>query len=1356
MKTNQITTNKDSQMKKIILSLCSVLVLGLAGHLAAQNVLIPSGTDQEQLEMRQMAAFQGQTEAIPYQPVNRMSAYTDLSQKMDFAVKMRPLSENAALQKAFKANKRKNTEKASTAELTIDTTLSVAYWGMLTSAEDGKNLLVTMEYRQNSPTDWYYSGITYTLFDENLHPGKSFSLQTPARTQDISIMANYSSRFFNYDAKKEFLVSVHSFAEGQTGPESCRDTLFIINEDGEILRKFGHTSGAMLHSVTQGTSTENRIQIIDAFYSDLADTMKTSIYKATEVMKENPEPLFTFYIDEDLTTYANGALAAFTEIEGEPCYVTTQYTKPFVADDNHSGEEIIVEKDNSFEVYIYDVDFNLAKKITLPLIGLDENEFSFSTLMYFGKYMITRHVFNRDDKYELIYAMDRYDISCDCNKMQFYLVDEDGNIIKEIADEVASVTELQAIRGQHDEFALALGDEDAVTGISMLDIPSLDINFHFPALYKNELLSMSFERVPAENGSYNYVFGLGRGESADGTVYGGIVYYDRQGNIVKRHRIDLGEDCLLFTPIINALTMNPYAFIPDAQQEYLYFYRFSKNDAAGKGFGIANENETLYKWQDNDQDGTFSSAGVLTNEDGTELKDLYITWEGATSTKHIFYKLPLKNIELQGEGTQASPYIITTPGELDMVRKYPEAYFVLGNDIDMASFTGVNMQGFNSIPEFKGNFDGKGHFIENIIINGNGIFKYVMGGNIANLSMRNVSFSSIGRADVGTIAGSLMVESKLTNCHVEGDIIMSSNRVGGLTGQAVNASVIDRCSFTGTISGSSEAVGGIVGDMKTSGTVSNSYVKGSVSGKESVGGIVGSLANGAVVENSYSTASVYASAYEAGGIVGDNSGGHVRRAYATGKIEVDEMFESQWFKGTAGGIAGYTVPNNFRGQIKYSFALNDTVTAPEKTYRVANFEYYQSTDTVKSLDSNFALASMKIGPKTGLATVNDNECVQDRQNGESGTLETFNQAFYEKYTWKFGNNATAPWQMTGNKPTLWWETLVRGVSLSSRRATVTKGESVTLSASVIPVDAVNKTLLWNSDAPQVATVNQQGVVTGNNVGKAVITVSTPDGLYSSSCEITVIIAVEQVIFPQKEISVPVGYTMPLSVTVLPENATDKTVLYQSLNPAVALTGGPAVYGVEVGTTQLVATSEQSGVSDTCTVYVEVPITGIVLNENNLSLDKKTPTFQLKATIYPEEAAESHLLWKTADTKVAEVTQTGLVYARDKGETTITVSSLNEKVSAVCFVTVTEFVSVNNETGTQVMVGAYAVNNRMVVTASCGMEWIKVYNLSGQCVAQRAARGEEKVTLDAAKLPQGLYLLQIGLPGGKTATAKVVK
>ena len=1347
-------------MKKIVYCWCALLLLCLVGKPMAQSTLFGGiKTDQNRLEQRQMEAFAGQTTNIPYQSATDLSALTNPAQKLDFAVKMRPLSENAALQTALKENKRKKSrEKASVEELTVDTVLTTDYWAVLASAEDGSVQLVTMEFESPSASSWYYRGVTYTLFDENLKPGKSFSIKTPARTQDISIMEKYSTRFFNTDNKKEFMVSVHSFVDDESiqGPESCRDTLFIINEDGEVLRRFGNMRGALLQNINKDGSIEKRVQLVDAFYSDLADTITTSVYKAADIMENNPKPLFTFHIPENLTTYCNGSLAFLTEIDGQQRYITSQYRKPFVKDNDHEAEDLNVEMDNLFDVFIYDVDFNLVRKISLPLFGLEENKFSFSTLMYFGKYMITRKVFNQDDKYEIIYGMDRYDLSCDCNKLQLYLVNEDGEILKEIAEDVANIVELQAIMGENDEYALCLGSEEAVTGILMMDLPSLKTNFYFPALYKNELLSMYFDRVPAAEGGYNYIFGLGRGESADNTTYGGIVYYDRQGNKVKHHRIDLGADCLLFTPIINSTTLNPYAFVADEKQEYLYFYRFSKNDAAGRGFGIANEDETLYLWQDNATDGEFSTAGVLTDANATEMKYLYLSWQTPAYTmKHVFYPLPLKEIELKGDGTQASPYVITTPAELDMVRRYSDKWFVLGNDIDMAAFTGVNGSGFVSIREFSGHFDGKGYFIKNIIINGNGIFSSLNGAEISNLSVRHAVFAaSSPMMSIGVIAGSMGVSSSIKNCHVESDVEVRGDYVGGLVGQATNFSTIDRCSFTGSVSGT-DYVGGIAGDLRTSGTVSNSYVRGSVSGISNVGGIAGYLLNGGTVTNSYSTASIYASATIAGGVVGSNNGGQVSRVYSDGKVEVGNA-GNNFERGVAGGVAGYTVPNAFAGQIKYSFALNDTVVAPKDAFRVANHEYYISSDSVKALDSNFALASMLVGASNELKTVSDAECAKDRQNGESGTLESFDKAFYQNYGWNFGTTDNAPWQMTGNKPYLWWENVVRGVTMASREVSVEKGKTVQLVANVIPQEATDKTLLWSSEEPQTASVDAQGVVTGRSAGKTVITAKTPDGQYSASCIVNVEIPVESVTFNQKEITIPLEITTPLTVTVLPEDATNKSVIFQSLDPDIAITGGPAVYGLQVGTARVIAVSEDGNASDTCLVHVEVPITGILLNVSELTMDKQTPTFQLVATVYPAEAAGSTVVWKSTDARVASVDNTGLVSAHEKGEAMITASSADGSVSAPCFVTVTEFVSASNEKGVQTLISAYAANGKIVVRATGGMEWVKVYNVSGQCVASGVSPAAETITVDAASLPQGVYLLQVGLSSGQTAGVKVIK
>ena len=82
-------------------------------------------------------------------------------------------------------------------------------------------------------------------------------------------------------------------------------------------------------------------------------------------------------------------------------------------------------------------------------------------------------------------------------------------------------------------------------------------------------------------------------------------------------------------------------------------------------------------------------------------------------------------------------------------------------------------------------------------------------------------------------------------------------------------------------------------------------------------------------------------------------------------------------------------------------------------------------------------------------------------------------------------------------------TPVTGVSLA-RRAAVVKGETTQLNATVLPVSVsqVDKTVTWFSDNPAVATVDENGNVTGVSEGTAVITVKA--GQYEARCQVTVL------------------------------------------------------------------------------------------------------------------------------------------------------------------------------------------------------------------------------------------------------------
>lgn len=79
---------------------------------------------------------------------------------------------------------------------------------------------------------------------------------------------------------------------------------------------------------------------------------------------------------------------------------------------------------------------------------------------------------------------------------------------------------------------------------------------------------------------------------------------------------------------------------------------------------------------------------------------------------------------------------------------------------------------------------------------------------------------------------------------------------------------------------------------------------------------------------------------------------------------------------------------------------------------------------------------------------------------------------------------------------------VTGVSLDKNSCTITAGQTEQLTATITPADATNTNLNWSSSNTSVATVSG-GLVTGVAVGNAVITVTTQDGNFTATCNISV-------------------------------------------------------------------------------------------------------------------------------------------------------------------------------------------------------------------------------------------------------------
>lgn len=1338
---------------------CLLLGAAVFGGTAQAQTFVQS-EKSETLMQREMDAFLDPD--ITTIPQEGRSLFRDTKEQRlnEFEIgKTYPIETNPVLAERIGAAK----AASSSDDLDVDAEINSG-WGTIFAVDTDIQYLYTQEDKKSFSINntEYYCSSTFKFYDDDFNVIKSVTVNSNDTTMYFRLV-NVSSKILNSDSKMEFAIAAHGFSGGSISPQTIKDSIFIVNEDSEVLKRVPNTLYIEFNNVKVGTSQKYQMQVFEKFYPSMGDTEQVCQFydpkKLGNADEPMPESVFTYSVESNLLNYSYGPTFSLYNIDGVDYYVASRYEKPFLANDDPANPEF--EKNNKFLISFYDTSFEVVKEISLPLIGQDERELSMSTIGDFPDFMFTSKVFNDDDKLEMIYGMSRYYVDCDCERVDYYLVNEDGEILKELEKEVAGIVPLQDIPGHSKQYALLQGASDAVTGFVMYNMPEMKVQTEFSALHDGNLLSLAFDRI-ASNDSYEYVFGLGRGESADNTVYGGIAYYDTDGKMTRRVRIDLGEKAALFSPIIQSSTLNPYLFIPDEKMEYLFFGKLYDEDGTGiiDEFGIADENEILYLWKDDDVN-ELSGAGLLANENSSYVKNLYVSYsdKGYSSYKSIFYELPLKDVVLDGEGTEINPYKISTPVELDMVRNYPDAYFELVSDIDMISFTGVNGNGFNPIVDFTGNFNGNNHIIKNLIINANtsyaGLFSNLKdGATIKNIQIENVEWHNVSTMNIGAIAGSVS-EAIIENCHITSDFIFDDSQmdgiriVGGIAGN-VSRSYISNSSYLGNIIvEDATSVGGIVGKMSSSSSVSNCVVKGKLLGRQSVGGIAGSIMTNAVVANCYTDVEV-SGVSQIGGIIGSGNG-VVEKNYSLGTVTGDIREGEKWIQ-HAGGIAGSFTSGMDGGSLNNNIVLDEKVEMPSKYARVAY------TEIGNILSNNYALSSMLIGPDSeNLATVDESDETTvglDKIHGKSVTKEELNQAFYEALGWSFGTDSVSPWVMTDEYPRLWHEFVVRGVKLDVNELTLGKGEKYTLKPEIFPADATNKNVRYASSDMKVASVSATGEITARGTGEADITVTTEEGSYKAVCHVTVVIPVEQIVITQEEVKVGVNEYAELEAQVLPEDATNKKVVWMTENSGIAYMIENNVVGVTPGVTNVIAMTENGEVSDTCVVTVVAPVEDLYLEETMISLDKQNPTHQLVARLVPE-TADATLVWETEDAGIAEVDQNGLVTGHRKGEIIVTVSTDDHLFSAECLVEVTEDIDISVDMNAIEGTRVFAEEGSIVVLSEAEVTGVQVSDAAGTLVYADFATEGSRIVVPSAEWTSGAYIVKVLFGNGDSRVYKVV-
>ena len=164
---------------------------------------------------------------------------------------------------------------------------------------------------------------------------------------------------------------------------------------------------------------------------------------------------------------------------------------------------------------------------------------------------------------------------------------------------------------------------------------------------------------------------------------------------------------------------------------------------------------------------------------------------------------------------------------------------------------------------------------------------------------------------------------------------------------------------------------------------------------------------------------------------------------------------------------------------------------------------------------------------------------------------------------------------------------VTGMTLEKKSIEVEKGKTETINAIITPENATRKAITWTSSDTNVATVTN-GVVKGISAGTATITATTKDGGFTDTCEVTVTQnAVTGVRISEKLIDLGMGYKKQITATVMPDDATDKSVEWTSENPEIAaVSDNGTITGKSYGRTVVTATTTDGGYTAKCVVRVK--------------------------------------------------------------------------------------------------------------------------------------------------------------------------
>ena len=276
-------------------------------------------------------------------------------------------------------------------------------------------------------------------------------------------------------------------------------------------------------------------------------------------------------------------------------------------------------------------------------------------------------------------------------------------------------------------------------------------------------------------------------------------------------------------------------------------------------------------------------------------------------------------------------------------------------------------------------------------------------------------------------------------------------------------------------------------------------------------------------------------------------------------------------------------------------------------------------------------------------------------------------------TWKNGTTLSAKAAVDVYLP-------VTKVTVDSK-LTVNVGDTAALTAEVKPAEARYNTITWSTSDPSIATVDENGVVTGVAKGRVKITATSDEPVQgnakpkSVTCSVTVNQGAQSLSLDTPQITIAKGKSQKIVPTISPDTTSNKKLTWTSSNTKVAtVSASGQVTAKGTGNCTITAeTTDGTGLKASVEVTVIQAVTGLKVSGGKSKVAvTEGETVTLGVTVSPADATNKDVMWTSDNISVATVDHaTGVVTGQSVGTCKITAKAMDGSKKTAVYTVVVE-------------------------------------------------------------------------------------